>query len=593
MCGPGHARDVVEDLEVVLVGDERLIAIGPETSRAAVLEHDLAERRRRVIQVHAGNADALREILAVVDRRHEELDLRPAEAELVEPFPRPEGVGVVERESLRLDVAVTGAEGEASVTVLQRRRQEAVRLLVAVADEETVVAAEIVIDFRVDLIVVAFERGIDQIVVDGLSCRAALTGSVWRWIELLDDAARRGVPPIQRNLVVGKGLSRQRVVNDTGHFTEIAPPHAFGGHGRQEGLPLAHAIALIAAEEEGLRPQHGPAERAAKLMLAEVGRFAAGALVEKVVGVERVVAEELVGVALEGVRPGFDLDVHDAAERSAELRRIGAGLQLELVQRIDGGEDDDGLQPRFVVVDAVQDVVVVARALTVGREGCRGTPRQAARAVDVRARDAAHHARHGAREAHEVSTVERQLPDLLFADGRAELGRRGLDERRDADDGHGFGDGADLELHGEAEALINAEADAWDGDRLEPLKLGQERVGAGGKRWCRELAGRVGDDDSRAAGFGVSQGDGCAGKDPARIVGDGSEDRPGHRLRCQQPREQDRHDHKSQCAVLHVPSAAAERGVPVEVDETKSSAAGDLDVDRPGVYGGLVRGAND
>ena len=110
---PGH---VVEDLEVVLVGDERLVAVGAQVPD--VLERQLRHRRRHVVEVDAGEADRRGRVGAVVDRRHEELDRRPAEPELVQPV-RAQGVRVVERQALRLDVAVAGAEGRA------RRRRAA------------------------------------------------------------------------------------------------------------------------------------------------------------------------------------------------------------------------------------------------------------------------------------------------------------------------------------------------------------------------------------------------------------------------------------------------------------------------------------
>ena len=69
-----------------------------------------------------------------------------------------EGVRVVERHALRLDVAVARAEGGARVAVRQRRRQEAVRLLVAVADEEAVVGGQPVVDLDVELVVLPLER---------------------------------------------------------------------------------------------------------------------------------------------------------------------------------------------------------------------------------------------------------------------------------------------------------------------------------------------------------------------------------------------------------------------------------------------------
>src|SRR5207247_1956269 len=113
---------------------------------------------------------------------------------------------------------------------------------------------------------------------------------------------------------------------------------------------------LVVAEEKRLARDDGATERAAELMLAEIGLVAARPVVEEVVRVERVVPQEFEAVAVELVGARLDLDVHDAAERMAELRGIGAGLQLELVQRLDAREDDDGLKPRFVVVDAVEHV---------------------------------------------------------------------------------------------------------------------------------------------------------------------------------------------------------------------------------------------
>ena len=79
---------------------------------------ELRHRRRRVVQIDPGQADRVGRIGQVVDRRHEELDRRPAEAELVQPV-HAERLRVVEREALALDVAFAGAEGRARVTVRQ------------------------------------------------------------------------------------------------------------------------------------------------------------------------------------------------------------------------------------------------------------------------------------------------------------------------------------------------------------------------------------------------------------------------------------------------------------------------------------------
>ena len=81
---------------------------------------------------------------------------------------------------------------------------------------------------------------------------------------------------------------------------------------------------------------------------------------------------------MERVAPRLDLQVDHAAHGAPELGGVGAGLQLELVEGVHAREDHDRLQPGLVVVDAVEQVVVVAGTLAVRGEGGRGAPGQAA-----------------------------------------------------------------------------------------------------------------------------------------------------------------------------------------------------------------------
>jgi hypothetical protein len=67
-------------------------------------------------------------------------------------------------------------------------------------------------------------------------------------------------------------------------------------------------------------------------MLAELRLLASGPVVEEVVRVERIVPKELERAPFERIRSRLDLQVDDAAERPAEFSRVGAGLQLELVE---------------------------------------------------------------------------------------------------------------------------------------------------------------------------------------------------------------------------------------------------------------------
>ena len=136
----------------------------------------------------------------------------------------------------------------------------------------------------------------------------------------------------------GNGWPVTRVVDDAGQLGEIARPHGHRRHGGEEGLPQPLAVPLVVGEEERPVPEQRAAERAAELVLLEVRLGAAGAVVEEVVGVERVVAVELEAAAVRDVGARLDLQVHDAAERAAELGRVGRGLQLELVERVDARE---------------------------------------------------------------------------------------------------------------------------------------------------------------------------------------------------------------------------------------------------------------
>src|SRR5206468_10034575 len=99
--------------------------------------------------------------------------------------------------------------------------------------------------------------------------------------------------------------------------------------------------------------------------------------------------------------------------------RVRAGLQLELVESIHAREDHHRLEPGLVVVDAVEHVVVVARALAVGGERGRSAPGQAARPVDVGARVTAHDAGDGTGEVHEVAPVEGEALDRLALDRKS------------------------------------------------------------------------------------------------------------------------------------------------------------------------------
>ncbi len=129
------------------------------------------------------------------------------------------------------------AEREPRVAVRQRRRQQAVRLLIAVAREEAVRLRQVVVDLHVHLIVLTLDRRVDQIVVDLLSVRPARAGHVRRRIQLLQDVLRRRIPPRLRNGVVGERLVGVRIVDDPVQLAEVALAHPVRGHRGRIRLP--------------------------------------------------------------------------------------------------------------------------------------------------------------------------------------------------------------------------------------------------------------------------------------------------------------------------------------------------------------------
>src|SRR5262249_28771680 len=117
-----------------------------------------------------------------------------------------------------------------------------------------------------------------------------------------------------------------RIENRPVQFRKVAVPHRVARYRRQERLPLPLPMRLVRPEEERLVLEDRPADRAAKLILLELRFRASGPVVEEGVRVKRRVAMELERASGQLVRSRFDLQVDDAAERSAEFSRVRRGL---------------------------------------------------------------------------------------------------------------------------------------------------------------------------------------------------------------------------------------------------------------------------
>ena len=265
-------------------------------------------------------------------------------------------------------------------------------------------------------------------------------------------------------------------------------------------------------------------------MKAEVRPGTPGTVVEPVVGVEAAVAQELESGAAKHVGAGPGLQAHDGAKRPAELRRIDAGLHLQLVQRLDAWEHGHRVDPHLVVVEAVEQEVVVPIALAVGRERRGMAPRHGTGAVDVLAGHAAGDAGNRSRQLDEVAIAQRQRLDLFPGKRRAHVRGCPLDERVVGGDDDRLADAARRERHVHPDLPVDGEVDARDRRRLEARGLGVEQVLACRQQRRDVIAVLVGGQRAGQPRRRVDERDGGPWDDAAGRVADGSEDGAGDGL---------------------------------------------------------------
>ena len=145
---------------------------------------------------------------------------------------------------------------------------------------------------------------------------------------------------------------------------------------------------------------------------------------EVVAGVEVLVAEELEEAAVDGVGAGAGGDVDDAAVETAELGGDVVGLDGELLDVVEDGEEGDLAGLGLEGGDAVVEVFVGAGAAAVdaGKEG-------AGRKFDAGCEGG---------ELDEVAGVERHRDDGGAGDVGLDVAGLGLEERGVGVDGDGL-----------------------------------------------------------------------------------------------------------------------------------------------------------
>ncbi len=149
-------------------------------------------------------------------------------------------------------------------------------------------------------------------------------------------------------------------------------------------LPARAAVPRSHRKKKILFLMIGPPGSHSELILAQFASFDALVIFKPIGGIELVVAEKFPGRAVETVGAGLDGSVHDSAGGTTELGAEVRSLYLELRDRVHRRQNDkvgsvqevDGVG---IVVDAIQQVVVLRRAQTIGGKGagwphCRECP---------------------------------------------------------------------------------------------------------------------------------------------------------------------------------------------------------------------------
>ena len=139
---------------------------------------------------------------------------------------------------------------------------------------------------------------------------------------------------------------------------------------------------------------------------------------KEVGGVELVVAEKFPDVAVETVGAGLDGGVENGGAGAAELGAEVRGLHFEFLNGVDRRKNDEvraveEVHGVGVVVDAIEQVIVLRRAKTIGGEGAASG---VAARVGLRRVDAGSELR----EEREIAAVQRKIVHVARIDDLAD-----------------------------------------------------------------------------------------------------------------------------------------------------------------------------
>ena len=516
-------RQMVADLLVVgvVVLTAVVDVVEAQVGIAVLVGVELAARARDDVERPDAEGRHVEAFVAGAGTEAAPVELLEAEPELVDHV-------LVERmDPLRGDVVGVLPPGRHEVRVQGRVHPIAFRD--RKPSEDAVGIAEVVIDFREVLI---HGQRPDQSLaareVQGV--RLAEVGPRHHRQDVVPDS---GMDAVRRDGVVGEGFAGERVVDQDG-LAHPAPGTRRGRHQLREVAPakrivgieaFRHTLRPLAAPVPGEHPERlvlddGTAHDEAELIadaLVDLAALVGGPLeVQEVgLGVQGVVAQELVERAVQLVRAALERDVRYGAAAEAGLRREGAGLELELLDRLDGGHERCDRAAYVGGVGAVEadHLVKLAHAIGAHRKAALGDVTAVA-PIHARALSELY-ARHQDRQLDDVAAIERQLDDLPVFDHAADRRVLGVERDRVGGDFDGFGNVADL--HREVGSNLRGGFHADPAHRLclEAVQLTADGVVA--HRHVREavIAGFVRSHGGRNTRVHVRHGHRRAGDDRA------------------------------------------------------------------------------
>src|ERR1700730_3150608 len=222
-------------------------------------------------------------------------------------------------------------------------------------------------------------------------------------------------------------------------------------------------VPLLGEEEEGFVLLDRTADGVAKVVAAKLVLHAgcssrkAARLHEGIEGVERVVAAEVVNVAVEVVAAVLGDNADLPASGLPELSAVAIALNLELVNGIDGRKyKDSAVRTDVVVMSAVHEPKV-----GVHRAAADGKVRAALQAFTLGAETFTRgNARNRKHQLHEVAAIEREFRDLLTINKTRELAVGGFHLNRGSFHSDLLADRAELQRDVENEAVGGVKKDA-------------------------------------------------------------------------------------------------------------------------------------